>query len=232
MFEFQGMWLPDGEKHFPEWMAKSGEIVDGRGTYQIKKWRACLPLFKKRRRAVDVGAHVGFWSLQMFQRFDEVEAFEPVDEFRSCWIRNVIAGGEDSKSYGSILWDDGLSLHAYALGAADGSVSLTSPPLEDGISSGGTYVSGAGAIPMRTLDSFEFTDVDFVKIDCEGYEEQVVQGGRETLLRWKPCVIVEQKQHIMSKNFGITGTPAVDLLKKLGAIVRKEIGGDYIMTWD
>ena len=85
---------------------------------------------------------------------------------------------------------------------------------------------------MRTLDSFGFTDVDFVKIDCEGYEEQVVQGGRETFLRWKPCVIVEQKQHIMSKNFGIAGTPAVDLLKELGAIVRKEISGDYIMTWD
>lgn len=225
MFQFQGMWLPDGEKHFPEWMAKSGEIFDGRGTYQIKKWRACVPWIKQWRRSIDVGAHVGFWSIQMLRRFERVEMFEPVASFRECLKRNTFISVE-------ALRVEGQSLYPFALGAAEGSVALTSPPLEDGISSGGTYISGAGAIPLKTLDSFGFVGVDFVKIDCEGYEEQVVQGGRETFLRWKPCVIVEQKQHIMSKNFGITGTPAVDLLKELGAIVRKEIGGDYIMTWD
>ena len=42
MFQFQGMWLPDGEKHFPEWMRANGELVDGRGTYPMKKIRAAL----------------------------------------------------------------------------------------------------------------------------------------------------------------------------------------------
>ena len=31
MFQHQGIWLPDGEKHFPEWMTRNGEIVNGKG---------------------------------------------------------------------------------------------------------------------------------------------------------------------------------------------------------
>jgi hypothetical protein len=84
---------------------------------------------------------------------------------------------------------------------------------------------------MRTLDSLEFSGVDFLKIDCEGYEHHVIAGARETLLRCKPCVIVEQKPHKLGPNFGIKGTPAVDALKALGAEVRREISGDYIMAW-
>ena len=38
------------------------------------------------------------------------------------------------------------------------------------------------------------TDVDFIKIDIEWYENQVVLGAKETLLKNKPIIIVvEQK---------------------------------------
>jgi hypothetical protein len=32
---------------------------------------------------------------------------------------------------------------------------------------------------MRTLDSFEFDILDFLKLDCEGYEYFVMVGGAE-----------------------------------------------------
>jgi hypothetical protein len=72
--------------------------------------------------------------------------------------------------------------------------------------------------------------VDFIKIDCEGYEHHVIEGARETILRCKPCIIVEQKPHKLGPNFGIKGTPAVDLLKSWGYKVVREIGGDFILT--
>src|SRR5688500_14433533 len=91
MFKHQGIWLPDGEQHFPEWMSRHGELVDGKGTYQIRKWRACLPWIRQWRVAVDVGAHVGLWSMHMVRQFRHVHAFEPMAPFRVCFARNVQA---------------------------------------------------------------------------------------------------------------------------------------------
>jgi len=214
MFEFQGMWLPSGEKHFPEWMARNGEIVDGRGTYQIRKIRACLAACRAFRTAVDVGGHVGFWSVQLAVKFAEVHAFEPMEEFRQCFVRNLV---ERQNVY----------LYPVALGDRTGRVSIAYDPAD----SGGTHVAEDGnrAAVMRRLDEFAFRDVDFVKLDCEGYEEHALRGAEETLVRWWPVVCVEQKQHKLAANYGISGTPAVDYLKGLGYRLLQEIGGDYIM---
>lgn len=233
MFQHQGIWLPDGERHFPEWMDRHGEIVDGRGTYQIKKWRACLPWIRNWRCAVDVGAHVGFWSIQMAQRFSLVEAFEPMPEFRECFRKNL-DGGWDMSLAETRVERCVVSLHSYAIGRRDGFAMMEYDPADSGNTHVGQCVLLAfrGAVPMRALDEFTLQDVDFLKIDCEGYEHHVIEGARETLARCRPCVIVEQKQHKMAQNYpGLSGTPAVDLLTAMGAVVRQEIGGDYILSW-
>jgi FkbM family methyltransferase len=223
MFKFQGMWLPDGEKHFPEWMAKNGEIVNGRGTYQIKKYREALKWCKQRRAAIDVGAHVGFWSIAMMRDFKWVTAFEPVKQFHDCLYRNVAeTEGEHTNAF-----------YAYhcALGSADGWVNMAIDPAD----SGGTHVSCAvesGGVPVHLLDDHQFDFVDFIKIDCEGYELEVLKGAVGILQRHKPCVIVEQKPHKLKVNYGVTGAPAVTFLKDLGAKERRVMSGDYIMTWD
>lgn len=215
--QVQGIWLPDGEAHFPAWMAANGELVDGKGTYQIRKYREAIKHVRHFRVAVDVGAHVGLWSMQMAKHFDHVIAFEPVAAFRECFAQNAMVPG--------------VQCVPYALGAAPGRVSMVIPPLGDGIDSGGTHVGGAGEIEMRTLDSFEIGLLDFLKIDCEGYELEVLKGARETLERCRPCVIVEQKPHKLGPNFGIKGTPAVDYLVALGATQRAALAGDYVLSW-
>lgn len=48
---------------------------------------------------------------------------------------------------------------------------------------------------IRTLDSFDLPTIDFMKIDCEGYEFPVLKGAAETLRRCKPVIVVEQKPH-------------------------------------
>ena len=213
MFQHQEIWLPDGEKHFPEWMSRHGELIDGKGTYQIKKLREALTWVRNFRVAVDIGAHVGLWSMHLVKRFREVQAFEPMPPFRVCFERNVT--------------HENVVLHRYPLGERDANVTMIYDPAD----SGGTHVGGAGDMKMRTLDSFEFDDVDFIKIDCEGYEHMVLAGAVETLARCRPCVIVEQKPHKLGPNFGIKGTPAVDLLRDCGAVVRREMSGDWIMSW-
>jgi len=233
MFKHQGIWLPDGEQHFPEWMTKNGEIVDGRGTYQIRKLREAMKHVKQFRVAVDVGAHVGLWSMHLAKRFQRVEAFEPVPAFVECFAKNVL--------------EKNVTLTQCALGDRQGAARLRIDPADSGgthLIEGPATLGLPGSTRVDTLDAYfeeeayqaslgggELPHIDFLKIDCEGYEHHVVAGARETLARCKPCVIVEQKPHKLGPNFGIKGTPAVDLLKGMGATVRDVLSGDYILSW-
>lgn len=212
MKQHQGIWLPDHEKHMVEWMNKSGELVDGKGTYQIRKLRAALDACTGFRVAIDIGAHVGFWSMHLARRFGVLHAFEPVAEHRECWERNVVA--------------ENAVLYPCALGETIGRVSMVVPHG----SSGGTHVAAGDQVQLQRLDSFEFADVDFIKIDCEGYELQVLKGAADTLARWRPTVIVEQKPHKII-DFGYTRPEAVEFLQAMGYTIRREISGDYILTW-
>ncbi len=94
-------------------------------------------------------------------------------------------------------------------------------------SSGNSTVAGPGEIRMLTLDSLDLQDVDFIKVDVEGFEENVLRGGEATLATWRPIVIVEQKR-TMAARFGLPILGAVDFLKSLGYSVAQEISGDFI----
>lgn len=216
MKKVDGVWFPNHELHMPEWMAnpKNRVVVDGKGTYQYRKFEEAMKWVLGWGIAVDVGAHVGLWSVHLAKRFGLTFAFEPVSDHRDCFLKNVPAKG--------------VVLSPQALGRERCWVNMEVPIG----SSGGTHVSGHGMIPMITLDSLELPGLDFLKIDCEGYELEVLLGGEQTIRRCKPCCIVEQKQHKMKENFGTKGTPAVDLLLKWGAKLRHVVSGDYIVSFE
>ena len=46
-------------------------------------------------------------------------------------------------------------------------------------------------VPARTIDSFNFEDVDAIKIDVEGSELYVIEGAKDTIDRCRPSVQVE-----------------------------------------
>lgn len=219
-----GWHWPDGEQHMLEWMAnpKNRRVINGRAAYQGKKQevvrQVCSDLTHM-RTAVDVGAHIGLWSFNLAHWFKKVYAFEPVEAHRDCLKRNLTVGD--------------VGVMAYALGREAGMVNMRVNPT----STGDSWVKGAGDIPMRTLDSFltaeddwRISEVDLIKIDCEGFEENVVRGAAEIIHQWKPVIIVEQKRDMATK-FGLQPLGAVEVLKKHhGYRQAFEIGGDYIMV--
>ena len=199
-----GLWLPDDE---------TDKVMIGAGVhYQASKLRAALPYVKQARTAIDIGAHCGLWTNQLGNYFARVECFEPLPRHIECWKRNIVK--------------QTCRLHEVALGKESGMCGME---IFDGLS-GRSHVKGEGSFPMYRLDDYGFEDVDFIKIDVEGYEYFVLQGAEKTLLKWKPVMVVEQKPHI-GGNYGLTDTQAVDYLKSLGAVVREEIVGDFVMTW-
>jgi hypothetical protein len=46
-------------------------------------------------------------------------------------------------------------------------------------------------ISVKKLDSFNFTDLNLLKIDVEGWEFEVLKGAVETIKKHKPVLLVE-----------------------------------------
>jgi FkbM family methyltransferase len=210
--EFGGWYFPDHEVHLIEWLTKVGDQRDGRLRYQGKKQDLALSFCAQRRVAVDIGGHVGLWSYYLAQQFEQVHAFEPVADHRACFEQNVRA--------------ENVILYPCALGDDENSVAIHT---SNG-SSGDSWVSGKGDIPMRRLDEFGFSDVDLIKADCEGGELSALRGAEDTIIRCRPTIIVEQKPGRAQK-FGHAETAAVDYLQSLGAQLVAHKSGDYVLTF-
>ena len=220
MKEWRGLWLPDNEHHLVEWMAQVNKIVRGKPTYQYSKYETALKLCKNRRRAIDVGGNIGLWAMHMTYDFDVVEAFEPVTEYAEIFVKNA----PDAK------------LHQVALGEKEQVVKMVNPtkgscgdtrPWKEGDPEQATVEN---AVTMMTLDAYGFNDVDLIKIDCEGYELNVIRGALETIMRNKPVIVVEQKPG-HGTIFEKSDTAAIDYLRSLGMKQYTVLSGDYIMVW-
>ncbi|OGA23483.1 MAG: hypothetical protein A3I02_13225 [Betaproteobacteria bacterium RIFCSPLOWO2_02_FULL_67_26] len=210
--EAYGWALPPDDRHFAANLACAPEVL-GRRVYQAAQFGAVLDTVISRRVAIDIGAHVGFWSYYLAKYFAYVHAFEPVAGHVECFRRNVTDGN--------------VVLHEIALGSRRDRVQIESAPEN----SGAAHVARAteGAVPLDTLDSFGLQDVDLVKIDVEGYESFVVQGARRTLIRSRPIVIVEQKRG--GERYGVPPLKAVHQIERLGARVLRRVYDDYILGW-
>lgn len=171
MKQVQGWWLPEQEKHIGEYF----DAINA-GAYQPVHQRDSVKHCTKFRTALDIGAHVGLWARGLTEKFDTVIAFEPCEEFARLLAQNA---------------PKVKTIHRVALGEHEGSVKM----VIEADNTGSTHVArgATGDIPMVTLDSFGLTDVDFVKIDVEGYELDIIKGGFDTFKNNDPVVIVEQK---------------------------------------
>lgn len=220
MKKVAGVWLPDTEEHLIPYLENPATQINGIGTYQKHKAKFALNWTKNRRVAVDVGAHCGLWSMHLVQGFQTVLAFEPLPDHRACFLRNV----QDE------VGADNFTLHANALGDQVGTIRIKTKA----DSSGDAHVDPVGdhEVFIRRFDDLypDLWGVDFVKLDCEGYELFALRGMQKMIERCKPCVIVEQKPNKAQK-YGLEETQAVTWLQSLGATLRMSLGGDFVLSW-
>lgn len=217
--QVRGIWFPEAEEHLIPHIERGPEFA-GAGTYQFIKFQAAFPFIKNFHHAVDVGAHIGLWSRIFAQCFAKLTAFEPIEEHRACFKKNVRpeTGCE-------------IELHPFALTAQNEVVRFAVAP----DNTGGTHVNVDDDRPgpqviARPLDSFDLSRVDFLKIDCEGYEYFILKGAENTVRRDRPCIVVEQKPGKGSM-YGLDDTEAVRLLQSWGAELKFEIAGDFCLVW-
>jgi hypothetical protein len=72
-----------------------------------------------------------------------------------------------------------------------GSVEFTGEQSEKLVQDRGHDPARAEFVPLTTIDRFEFPRADLMKIDVEGMELQVLEGGAETIRRCRPVLFVE-----------------------------------------
>ena len=145
------------------------------------------------KRAIDIGANYGFYSYLLSRFFSVVEAFEP----ESGCFEMVNAYSQDKS---------GINVHNVALSNFEGSLDLHTPIVQGkrftGLSSFSKHEEECTSttVPVKRLDEYKFDNVSLIKIDVEGYESEVIEGGRETILREKPNILVEiEQRHLRGK---------------------------------
>lgn len=219
MKEWRGVWFHDDEEHLQKWMAQVNHVVNGKPSYQYHKYQTARDLCKQRRRVLDIGGNIGLWAMHMQNDFQVVESFEPVDAYADVLLKNA----------------PNVYLHRVALGMEAGEIEMVRATADScGDSRPRVASDPASTVQniarMATLDSYEFQEVDLIKVDCEGYELNVLRGGLKTIMDNKPVIIVEQKPG-HGKTFGQADDAAVNYLRGLGMKEYTVISGDYVMVW-
>ena len=228
-----GVWLPKSEVHFEDMMLRNPKrmrVVDGKHTYQYHKIEAALlrQSVARRRVCLDIGAHAGLWAMWLTKSFEIVHSFEPVPLHADLYERNVDM--TKARLYRTALGKEACTVTLTMPLEHTGSTHIeTSQPQPSAKDNPGGKSDTLHGVPMTTLDSLGFENVDFIKIDVEGYELPVIDGGRETILRWRPNIVVEQKGNDVA--FGDPRNAALSRLKDWGMRELQVISGDYIMGW-
>jgi len=157
--------------------------------YHVKEF------IKKDSVVIDAGANIGIFSLYAHQLEPTVDiyAFEPTSSVFQILEQNIKNNDLEKN----------ISIHNLALGDVIGEkeilMNLSDP---DGLGVGNSLIdSGCRSnidklnkqkIQITTIDNFvknqHLTKVDFIKIDTEGYEKQIIKGAIETIKNFHPVI--------------------------------------------
>jgi FkbM family methyltransferase len=188
-------WVLYGQHTEPTYLEDAG---DG----QRSQRDAALEYVKRWRVCLDIGSNIGQWTRPLAKRFDSVICFEPNPNFRQCFNRNITETNV-------VLWPYGLSDRGHRAQQDFNSTVVK---------------QGEGDIQCRTLDSFGLNNLDFVKIDVDGFEVPLLEGARDTLTRNRPVINIEMKR---DKRMPIV-KQAEDILRDLGYQFKKRTKSDEV----
>ncbi|MDR2599827.1 MAG: FkbM family methyltransferase [Oscillospiraceae bacterium] len=168
-------------------------------------------LLKEKGMAIDIGANEGAYTvfLRYQCKFKKIVAFEPIPELYQFIKKCFKHTSNEVEVYNIGLSDkeSTLELNIPKFNRGDGHATfnkLETP--HDSIS-----------VSVKTLDSFNFTNVSFIKIDVEGYEDCVLLGAKQTIIQNKPIMLIEIARCSEKQNKEIISTvDVVNFVNELG----------------
>ena len=150
-------------------------------TYVVSK-----PFITLTRNSIDVGCRDGEYARYLMKDFDHVYCFDYRE--RKFFPHNV----DTSK----------VSHYLCALGNEHKTIKAS------GRGKITKKVDKRYTVQQYTLDEFNIKDVDYIKIDVDGYEEKVLGGAHKTIEEYQPILVLEAENgdlrgiHYCQKFFG------------------------------
>lgn len=138
----------------------------------------------RRRTMIDVGANIGIFARPSAAVFERVICFEPVAKNFEVLTQNLQGL-------------DNVELHQVGLSDQDQRVWFELETLKCGHSVQVPEIRSNPSFEyyqcdLVTLDSYKFDQVDWIKVDVEGFEMQVLEGARDTIRLNRPWLLLER----------------------------------------
>lgn len=140
---------------------------------------------------IDIGANFGVYTLSMAKSVGStgrVWAFEPASKTASFLTQSI-----SSNDFGHVK----LEQKALSNKAGEAKLSLDDNPEMNALVSGNENVVHSESVTLTTLDdsmdSCDWSDIEFVKLDAEGEEKNILLGGADFFDRESPLVQYEVK---------------------------------------
>jgi FkbM family methyltransferase len=164
---------------------------------------------------LDIGANFGFFSMlvsDVTHGAAEVHAFEPLASMAELLEEHRRMNGFEN-----------IHIHRTAISDSEGEITLVYPSEENTIL-GRMLAEGENAegkfekAQTIRLDTFvrdhNINRVDFIKMDVEGAEPFVLEGGAETIQRFRPMMMIE----VNPETLELLGSSAAELFEKIYAL--------------
>jgi FkbM family methyltransferase len=153
------------------------------------------------QRVIDIGANYGVYTLPMAQKVGpdgHVWAFEPASS-----TAQFLAQGIAANAFGHVT----LEQKAVSISPGSAQLSLQRDPELNSIIHGQSPAGHSETVTLVTLDEcmdrYRWTDIELMKIDAEGEENNIVKGGRRFFANLAPLVQYELKKDAANLNFGL-----------------------------
>ena len=140
---------------------------------------------------LDIGANIGNHTIYFVKQKNaqEIFCFEPVKNTFDILKKNVEINNLQSK----------VQLFNVGVGEKNGNAALKHYNINN-IGTAQIRFDMNGDIPVVSIDDLKIDKkINFVKIDVEGFELNVVKGMTETLKRSKPLIMIEVRDHLLNE---------------------------------
>ena len=170
-----------------------------------------LTFVKDRNVAVQAGGNVGVYPKELGKTFRRVYTFEPDSKNYACMQDNVP--------------EDHVIKYRAALGSQRGYTGLSC----DENNCGAHFMVSGNDIQVVAIDDLGLEDCNLIYLDVEGYEMEALKGASDTIRRFRPVIVAEDKG--LSERYGVDEGAIVTWLKsEFGYIESGRLGRDVIMT--
>jgi FkbM family methyltransferase len=179
---------------------------------------------------IEGGCHIGTHSLKIASLCKHLYAFEPMPESNKLLNMNIKINQLDNvTTYLSGLSDKiGETKFAWCINGNPGGAGLDNNPV--GIPNWASPIGERINVKLTTIDELNLDQLDFIKLDVEGYETLVIKGALKTIYKFKPIITMEiWSNHYGGINFNYAKYTFMNLLN-VGYKIEHIGGPDFLFV--